>query len=346
MTPLYSNLIANLFGAIDTLLNQYVYNGYAVLASNLKTPLGLAVVLYFCIMGISIVQGWVQMSLPLFVKSTLKIALIYIFAMNWENFSFYFVNGIEGSAAQIGDWLVNASPIPLVQLGVGTGINGALQSVLIEVTRVGAWAWQMGSFHDWAPYLNAIGIWIFGFCALVLAIIEIILAKMMLAILFTLAPLFISLTLFKPTRGMFDRWLGEIFGFSLFLIMIPVALCLALNLMNWSIGGLYNAQSSNINIVAWVPIMIVGILDLILIKNVASYAKSIGGGVSSAAGSSMLAAGVGGFIGGSLFAKEFVGAAGSLAKNTGANASSMIGNLRSKSAPIMESIRHKLRGEK
>lgn len=343
-TPLYTTLIPDLFGAIDQLLNHYVKNGYAVLADKLKEPLGLGVVVYFCVMGISLSQGWSRLSFSAFMKSIIKITIIYMLAMSWQNFSFFFVNGIEGSAGQIGDYLVSASAVALPHFA-GSGINGALQSVLIEVTRVGAWAWQTGSFHNVSPYFNAIVIWIFGFCALAFAIVEILLAKMMLSLFFTLAPLFIALTLFKSTQGLFDRWLGDIIGFSLFLIMIPAALTLALNVMHWSVSDLYASRSGTDNIVAWVPIMIVGILDLILIKNVASFAKSIGGGVSTASGSSMLAAGIGSFLGSAIAKKGLAQGITKIAQSSGSGAQTAFQYIKNAS-PIMESLRNKLRGQK
>lgn len=297
--PSYSTVVIHLFDMLKEVLNNYVYNGYTTLADHLRYPLGLAVTLYIIILGISISQGWVRLSFDNFVKSAFKIGLIYWLAMSWATFSLYAVQGIESSAGQIGDWLVSASPVPIPHFA-GEGINGAMQSVLIEVTKVGAWTWGMGSFHNWGPYLTALIVWLTGYIALFLAIAEILIAKLMLAILFCVAPLFICFTLFKPTHGFFDKWLGAIAGFAFFLILIPAAISLVLNFLQWAIAGYYADHATGMSLVGFVPVLIVAIIGVALILKVTSYAQSFGGSVSTSSGSSLLAGVIGGAVGGGM----------------------------------------------
>lgn len=340
--PIYSNVIDQVFSLLDQDLNSYIYNGYNALAGHLQYPLGLAFVLYFTILGLSLSQGWIELSFGVFTKAVIKVGLIYLFAMHWSNFSEYAVHGIQDSAGQIGGWLVNASPISIP--GGGTGVNGALQSVLNEVARVGAWVWDRGSISDWGPYFTSMCIWFFGLCSLVIAIIEIILAKLMLAVLFSLAPLFIGFTLFKPTQGMFDRWVGSISGFALFLIMIPAVVTLGLSFVQLVVQDQYATQAANITLVDWIPIMIAGILNLVLILKVSDYAKSIGGSISSGSGSSMLAGAVGGFIGGSFSSVGFAKSTGIAAQSVFSGVKSGISKSSSAASSAMNAIRNKLRG--
>ena len=108
-----------------------------------------------------------------------------------------------------------------------------------------------------------------------------LLAKSMLALLFTLAPLFISMTLYKQTQRLFDRWLGAILGFALFLVMIPAALVITMNFMDWAIGGTYTSRAVNVSAMSWVPVMFAGALNFVMIKCVAQYAKLIGLSIST-----------------------------------------------------------------
>lgn len=267
--------------------------------------------------------------------------------MNWSTFSYYTVNGIEVAAGQIGNWLVSATPIPItLPTFSGTGINGALQSVLIEITKVGSWVWDRGSWHSFGPLFTAILIWLFGYAALVLAVIEILLAKMMLAILFTLAPLFISFTIFKPTHGMFERWLGAICGFLLFLVFIPAAITLGLTFMQWSIAGAYAQQALNMTLVGFVPVMIVGVLSVILILEVTKYAQNIGGGVSSSTGASLMAGAIGGVIGGGLtamsIAKKPFDTASSLISNSNNSSNSNTSSDAPSDSPVMNGVHRQI----
>lgn len=339
-TPTYLTIIDQLFTLLDQLLKNYAYNGYRSLAEHLRYPLGLAIVLYFILMGFAIVQGLVRASMGEFIRSAIKLSLIYTFAMRWDAFSYYFMQGITESMGQIGDWLITASPIPLPDFA-GTGINGALQSVLIEVTEVGNWVWMKGGFNAWSPLLTALAIWIFGYIALILSVVEILLAKMMLAILFTLAPLFISFTLFKPTQGLFDRWLGAIFGFSLFLVFVPAAIALLLNFMHWTIAKQHLEHAAHLSLVGFVPLMMVSILGSSLIVQVTDYAKAIGNSIISSSGSSLLAGTVGGFIGGSLASLSRVHQ--SFRRKSSQNPVSQTAQAASGNLSVMEGIRNRFR---
>ena len=255
----YYTIIERLFTELDLLLNNFVFNGYSALANYLKTPLGLAIMLYIILMGLSISQGWVKLAMGNLVKSVQKLGLIYIAAMNWCWFSFYVVDLLNKGAGEIGSVLVAATPIPIPHFA-GEGINGAMQSVFIEITEIGSWIWNQGAWNNMSPRFTGALILVFGYTLILVALFELVLAKIMLAILFATAPLFISFTLFKPTHGFFDRWLGACVGFALLMIFISSMLALDLSLIQWSIAGMYASHATNIDLVGFVPVMIVGFI--------------------------------------------------------------------------------------
>ena len=298
--PIYTDVITRFFNdVLDPTLKTFVFNGYEALAQHLKYPLGSAVVLFLMLMGISIMYGWIKFSISQFVKESLKIGLIFLLAMNWHIFSSWIVGGIQESAEQMGNWILTANPISMPQLA-GPGIHGALQSVLIEVTRVAQWTWDQGSLiHNPGPYVTAIVIGLVGYALVILGLFEIIIAKIMLAILFVMAPLFISFTLFKATHGFFERWLGSILGFAFLSIFIMTALALAVSFLHWTINEIYLSHSSTLTLMGFVPILIVGGIAIFILMGVASMAKSLGGSISAVSGSE-LANGIAAFAGGSL----------------------------------------------
>lgn len=312
--PIYSYVIEQFFQLeLNPILKVYVYNGYQALAEHLAEPLGFAMVLSLCLLGIAISQGMVQLTMENFVKLAVRMGLIYTFGMNWGYFSEYIVNGIQTAAGQIGDWLIAATPVPLPQFA-GSGIIGAMQSVLIEFTKVGSWVWAQGNIYESGPLLVAILIWGFGYAMLMIALFEIVMAKIMLAILFTTAPLFISFTLFKPTQPFFDRWLGSIVGYCFLLIFVSATIALALNFAQWAVGDVYFTHVTTITIVGFVPIMVVCFIGIGVILKISHIAQNIGGSVCATSGTQLLAGAVGGFIGGAMsggsLTKSLFGASG------------------------------------
>ena len=140
--PAYDTIILQYQEEVTILLNECVYQGYMALSGYLKTPLRISVVLYIAVLGISIMQGWTSLSMKGLVRSALKLGLINFFAMNWGNFSAIVVNGFQGAASEISSVMLSATPVELPHFA-GEGMTGALQSLLIEVAKVGNFLFTM-----------------------------------------------------------------------------------------------------------------------------------------------------------------------------------------------------------
>ena len=288
----YFTIVERLFEQLDLLLNNSVFNSYNALADYLKTPFGLAIILYISLLGLSITQGWIKLSMENLVKALLKLAFIYMAAMHWSFFSHYIVDSINKVAAQIGSILLSTSHATF-NFFAGESINKALQSLLIEFTEIGNWTWNKGSWNNLGPFFTALLVWIFGYSLLLLAIFELVIAKVMIAILFSTAPLFISFTVFKVTHGIFDRWLGACIGFTLLTVIISMTLAFIFSLTQSVLVDLYATHASKISLMGFVPVMVVGFIGVGMLLKASHLAQIMGGTITTACGSSLLASTIG-----------------------------------------------------
>ncbi len=297
--PYYMTAVDGLLHEIDQLLSSFVSEGYHHLANYLRTPLLSAMTLYVVISAWMAVMGWSNQSLSNLFKAVVKLGLISLAALNWSWFSQVFYGLLVTAAGQVGDALLHATPIPIPHFA-GEGIDGGLQTVLIELTKIGVWTWVTGSWHNIGPYINALLIWGFGFSLLFIGLFECVLAKVMLAVLLATAPLFIGFTVFKVTQSLFDRWLGACIGFSLLLVLISSVLALILNLADWAIAGVYQSHATHLKLVGFVPVMMIAVIGIGIILKTAQLAHGIAGNVSTVSSQSLWAGVVGGFVGSSL----------------------------------------------
>ena len=232
-----------------------------------------------------------------------------------------------------------------------------MQSVLIEFTKIGEWIWGQGSWHDLGPYFTAALVWAFGYAMIVVAMLEIVLAKTMLAVLFTLAPLFISFTLFKATHAYFDRWLGLVVGFAFLQIFVSAAIAVALSFDQWAVAGIYASKAFGLGLVGFVGVMVVGAMGVGLVLKAAQMAQAIGGAASTASGSELLAGTIGGFVGGTMaahgFASKGIGAGKSalgtamglpgLAQQAGRRLGEKTWNAGARAGSMVKAVRNRLR---
>jgi type IV secretion system protein VirB6 len=291
----YSTLVDALLHELDELLNNYIYHGYSALVSYLEMPLAILITLYIILLGYSIVGGWVSMSMSVFIKSITKIGLIYLFAMNWGWFSEYVVELFFTATGQVADVIISATPMPLPTFS-GEGIDGAMQSVLLELWDIGQWIWDTGSLNHITSYIGALGIWISGAILIGLALFEIIMAKCMLSILLVVAPIFIIFTLFDSTQDFFNRWLGSCSGYAFLIILISATISLSMSVAQWSIGDAYITKAVGLKMLQILPIIFVSFICIGLLRRSAFLALGIGSSVAMFSRNRAIGAGVASFV--------------------------------------------------
>lgn len=265
--------INTLLSTIDITVNQYAFNSYRALAGEMQTTLKLMFMLSLIFMGINYQMGWIPATLQEMIKNFFRFVFIFVFATNWEIFSTTLYPILTTAPSQIGNVIMGA--------GTGAGdINTALGGIFDRIVIV---ATNMIFKSD----LSAIGTKILGFLlagvgfALVIyAIFLIVLAKIALAILLGLAPLFLSFMMFATTRGLFEGWLRQLMNFALIPILTYSVLIFAVALVSPLAGGLYDAsthagaQTNDIY-----QFILSAAVSVILLNQVMGIASGIAGGM-------------------------------------------------------------------
>lgn len=293
--PYYMTAVVGLTHEVDELLNHFIQQCYATLAQYMAMPLSLALTLAVIVTGAGLLMGWWTVDIAAVSRQVLKWSAVVAIALHWSFFSHSVYALLVTASSELADVVLHAAPIPIPRF-TGEGIDAGLQTLLIEFTKVGVWAWINGSWHNIGPYVNAVLIWGFGFCLLFYGLFQCILAKIMLALLLALTPLFSGFAIFTVTQPLFDRWLGVCVGFALLMVMISLVLALCLCLAEWAIGGIYQAKAVHLTLIGFIPVMMIGIIGIGIIHKTAQLAHHIAGSVSTLSSHAMLASFVGALL--------------------------------------------------
>lgn len=119
-----------------------------------------------------------------------------------------------------------------------------------------------------------------------------ILSKMVLALLVGIAPVMITLTLFRVTQDYFNRWLSTLINWSLYPIVIAGVFSVIFGLLNMlqvAVGGADEVRTIDTAI----PFLAMFLLSLVLIYFIPAIVRTLSGDINSG-----LAASVVGGIGG------------------------------------------------
>ncbi len=276
--PAYSTFVISLNAKIDLATRSFISHGYQNIASYLKLPVASACILLLVLTGYGMMYGFIELSKKTFMKIALTIGVVYTLGFGWANYNAYFIGLFLETANEISGILVQGKTfnIPFLH-DTGSGLNAALQTVLIEAVKVGGWVASKGGFTDWLPFFIGLCFLAGGTIVVGIATVEVIVVKLYLAMLLAVGPFFLACLTFPQTKHLFDGWLTQLKGFALSLILLGVAVGLSMYLMHWVVGGFYIQKAIGVTLYSIVPVGMASILCIILLLGIIPIAKQIAG---------------------------------------------------------------------
>lgn len=107
----------------------------------------------------------------------------------------------------------------------------------------------------------------------------VLVSKVMLAITVAFGPAFIFLLLFKPTKGLFSKWLGSVINYGILLILLAAVVGIMVNLYSNSMQSVANGDANLV--VAGATTGIIAIAAVVATLKLPGLASSWGSGISS-----------------------------------------------------------------
>ena len=288
-SPTYSNIIYELSTKIEQIATAFSSDGYQTMASWVEKPLGVACLLFIILKGLAITLGFINEPIKDLGRAAIRIGLIYTFAMSWGTFSGYVVDFFVSLSENLGATLMKINVLHFPMPG-GVGIKSALQQVLQEVMSVGNWTLAKGSLISPGPIFSGLAIYFTGGAVIGLAFMEIMGAKLFMSILFCIAPLMISLSLFEQTRALFDKWLKGLISFSFVMILVSAVVGFTMALLHWTLSDSYQVHAADMTSVGFIPILLSALFCIKAVKGAADMGHNMGGYCSHGGGEMMAGA--------------------------------------------------------
>lgn len=275
------NFVTDTLAKVDSTLLSYTSNAFANLASSNASSLRLMLVLYVAVFGVLVWYGAVRLSMAQIVKHLLTAMGVFVLATSWGAFSvlFYevFTNGPDGVVGAL----------------VAGGSKGSASETLGTVFDRGMEAaknvWDKSGLTDPVPALVGIVVYVGTLLLVGIALFLLVFAKLALAVLLALGPLFIMLYLFQPTRTFFDGWIRQLATFALVPALTFGMLSLMLQIIDPVTADL-SARGASITLTDTAQFLLMGLITSFLFTQVLSMAAGLVGGFALHASSALGAA--------------------------------------------------------
>jgi type IV secretion system protein VirB6 len=243
------------------------------------------VTLYITLTGYAIMQGAVQQPFSLFVKQSIKIAIIAVFALTVDGY----VNGVTsafgGLEEGLGGFLTGTpttngptSIYAVLDQSLGKGFE-LVNHCFKKADEAG---WSIGSALAWA--IDGVVIAIGTIVVAMLGGSVVIVAKFAIAIMFAVGPLFVACLMFPITARFFDSWFGQTLHHTIVVVIVAVVMAFAMKMFNVFVDGADFSGSGDTNpTFAALQIGTVTAVLARMILQIGGMASGLAGGISMAA---------------------------------------------------------------
>ncbi len=261
-------LISEIIQKVDSVTLNYTAQSYQAIVARHSTELHLMLVLYIALYGLAVLQGIIPGTTREMGKHILKAFIVFQLATNWGTFTIFFYDVFTTGPDKLTGALTNGIK-PSEQLA------SIFDAGMTNAARIFLKADTFDFSIMFIGLLVAVGTLLMTGFALFL----IILAKLGLAVLLSIAPLFIAFALWRGTKGLFQGWVNYLVNLALIPVITYGLLSLVLMIMDEAVKKIENA-GEEINLSHVVPYLLVGCIASLLFSQVNRIASSLGGGIA------------------------------------------------------------------
>lgn len=251
-------------GKLDVFLNERASSVIAAVSG----PLRAALVLYVLLYGFAILRGAIQEPIMDFAVRSLKLGFIYLLATTVA-YSSYVTTPLFHTLPDTLTQAISGAGVP----DVGAAFDQFFGRAAYFADKVA----KTGSPVDLGPWILSAVVYVVGALAAALGFGVVLLAKVALALLIALGPVFVACALFDATRRFFFGWLAQAVNYVvLFALIITIfQLILSLVAQQW---GAIDGQDPTAGGFLFVALCLLG---AIFFLQTPAIAAGIAGGASA-----------------------------------------------------------------
>jgi type IV secretion system protein VirB6 len=280
-------IVGFLSGSIDSALATFVVTTSSAVAAGVAPLVVTGMSIWILTFGYAVMRNEVHDALLVYVKSVIKMSIIFTIALSGGIYQSQIVDGVQ--AFQNGF-------VSIVAPNATGDIYGVLDNYDSKVTELGLVIIGHGmTLLPWGGWLDLLA----GLVVLVSSAVMILMcggfllmAKVALAFMLGIGPAFIASLAFPPIAKFFEAWMGKVMNYCFLIVGLAMAVTIAVTICQAYVDHFTASQGATNEIADAFGLVIVQGALLILIYQMPHIASGLGGGASLSGG------GAGAFIAG------------------------------------------------
>lgn len=274
--------IDQLIDNVDSIILLFVQGSFGSFSAAIAIFWKIMFIIFIALFGYKVIISG-RFSANELMMNVLKIIVILAVATEWDTFFLLVYDITTDLPSDIAGQLIQAASSSLndpnidsaetANLGISSFYDRSM-SVTQEVLEGASW-------YDFGIYLYAGAIALAALLFSGYAAMLIILAKVAVAILLAVGPIFILLLIFKNTQSLFEGWLRTLLNFAIIPIFIYAVIAFFIILAENPLQNLEDNASVNSELLtAMAPFLLITVVGFMIMAQVMNMAASITGGLS------------------------------------------------------------------
>lgn len=270
------HIFEDAFSYMDAVTTKYMTDGAASVAGSLQSVAYTLLTVYVILWGWSMIRGLVSEPITDATSRIIRMAFIITFATNSAMYAHdiatFFYNWPPAMAS-----VISGTP--------ATSITQLLDQIAANGLDLASQAWQAASIANIGAYFVSIILFAVTIIITSITAFIIISAKLGLALLLALGPLFILMMLFESTKDFFSKWLTAVFTCGITIVLASMVATLFFKYFDatFAAASADAAAYGGVPSLAGIsPAIIFGLISAFFIMGIPHFAAGLGGGASGA----------------------------------------------------------------
>ncbi|MDE0853913.1 MAG: type IV secretion system protein [Nevskia sp.] len=266
-----STVFTDFLNNVDLAVNGFLIAGYDRVRDAVTTPLRLCLSVFIAVYGLLLLTGYATMSVRGAFGRLTILLFVYVLATNADFYTTYIEQLFVQAPASIGNILVG---------GGGTGSqNSAMDQFYTTGMDAGDKLWSRGNLYTLSPLFAAVVVYAITLGVAAYAAFLLALAKIALAVLLILTPLFALCYLYGHTRRLFEGWLSQVIHYAVVPILVYGVLALILAIAQAQLQQI-DANAETATFPQVLELALAGLVAILLLSQIVGVAGAIAGGIS------------------------------------------------------------------
>lgn len=268
-------IIQEVLGMVDTTVGNVASTTYADIVNAIEPVVASASILVVILVAINIVTQTVPMNYGTALSLGLRIVLVNIFLIFGNLETVY--DALTNAPSEIGTGFLSA-----LSSGTVSNLYEGLDDLYLRALDIGQAVSQNGGFL--AGALTSVFVFLIAAAMATITIIVLSAAKIMLAVLISIAPVAIACTLFKQSAPIFEAWVKLAIGFAFVPLLVAAMAGFTIAAGDAVIPGNLDDVETLGDVISFIVIMMLGAGLMVLVPTFAQSLAATNIGIAGIAG--------------------------------------------------------------